>query len=137
MKKLSLILGLSVCMSQLAFGYQYNPEKIYKALKVKETVLNPGIVGSSRTEKSVGGLICEKSVIIVPNAKPTYSCRTDDSQANFEAIYKAMDVKEKTLNPGIVGSSRKMKVAGGLVCIRSVIVVPNAKPQYECEIDVE
>lgn len=51
-----------------------NDEAIYNALNVKEVVLNPGITGASRTQKSVGGLVCEKTLIMVPNAVPTYSC---------------------------------------------------------------
>lgn len=47
---------------------------IYEALNVEEEVLNPGMAGSSRTRKSVGGLVCEKSLVIVPGAKPNYSC---------------------------------------------------------------
>lgn len=47
---------------------------IYEALIVEEEVLNPGIAGSSRTRKSVGGLVCEKSSVLVPGAQPHYSC---------------------------------------------------------------
>jgi hypothetical protein len=47
---------------------------IYESLNVEEEVLNPGIAGSSRTRKSVGGLVCEKSTIIVPGSMPSYSC---------------------------------------------------------------
>lgn len=47
---------------------------IYEALNVEAEVLNPGIAGSSRTRKSVGGLVCYKSIVIVPGAKPSYSC---------------------------------------------------------------
>ena len=51
-----------------------NDEAIYKALNVKEVALNPGIVGASHLQKSVGGLVCTKSTVIYPNAQPTYSC---------------------------------------------------------------
>lgn len=47
---------------------------IYESLNVEEEVLNPGITGSSRTRKSVGGLVCEKSTIVVPGSMPSYSC---------------------------------------------------------------
>ena len=45
-----------------------------------------------------------------------------------------MKVKEVALNPGIVGASRTLKQAGGLSCIRSLIIYPNAKPTFECDI---
>lgn len=47
---------------------------IYNALNVEEVDLNPGIAGSRRTQKSIGGLTCTKSLTIVPRAKPSYSC---------------------------------------------------------------
>mgnify|MGYP006898468617 CR=1 FL=1 len=47
---------------------------IYNALNVEEVDLNPGIAGSRRTQKSIGGLTCTKSLTIVPLAKPSYSC---------------------------------------------------------------
>jgi hypothetical protein len=47
---------------------------IYEALNVEEEVLNPGIAGASKTRKSVGGLVCEKSTLVVPGSLPTYSC---------------------------------------------------------------
>lgn len=51
---------------------------IYEALNVEEVDLNPGIAGSRRTQKSVGGLTCTKSLTIVPRAKPSYSCSLAD-----------------------------------------------------------
>lgn len=47
---------------------------IYESLNVDEEVLNPGIAGSSRKRKSVGGLVCEKSLVMVPGQQPHYSC---------------------------------------------------------------
>ncbi len=112
----------------------YNPKAIYNALKVKAIAQNPGIVGASRLVKSVGGLTCTRSLIIVPHATPSYDCAVDQANEDFEKLYKALRAKEVNLNPGIAGSSRIEKAVGGLSCIRSMIVVPNATPSYECTI---
>lgn len=112
----------------------YNPEKIYKALKVAAIAENPGIAGSSRLVKSVGGLSCAKETMIIPNATPTYSCQIDQEQVNFEQIYKALRAKQVNLNPGIAGLGRIQKSVGGLTCIASTLIVPNAQTSYSCEI---
>ena len=52
-----------------------------------------------------------------------------------EAIYKALNVEEVDLNPGIVGAFRRQKSVGGLVCIASAVVVPNAKTSYSCTLN--
>lgn len=133
----ALFFALIAQAGQENFGVgigQYKPEAIYKALKVKAVNLNPGLAGSSLYQKSVGGLSCTRTLIIVPGAKPTYECAIDTTKENFEAIYKALKVKEEALNPGIVSVGRFQKSVGGLVCLRELIVVPNAKPTFECQI---
>jgi hypothetical protein len=73
-----MVFGLSsVSMARPSSGPgipNYDPSAIYGALKVKEKYLNPGIAGSSRTQKAVGGLACTKSVLIVRRAKVEYDC---------------------------------------------------------------
>lgn len=49
-------------------------EAIYEALNVPAVEVNPGIAGSSRLRKSVGGLVCEKSLTVVPGAVAHYDC---------------------------------------------------------------
>ena len=111
----------------------YNPRAIYNALKVKAVVTTePGFVGSTQYLKTVGGLSCTKNVIVVPGAVASYQCTIDQSNENFSLIYNALKIKEVRLNPGIIGVGRFEKSVGGLSCVRSVVVVPNAVPTYEC-----
>lgn len=51
---------------------------IYKALNVKAEVLNPGIAGSYRAVKSVGGLTCVASKLALPKAKAKYDCQIQE-----------------------------------------------------------
>lgn len=114
---------------------QYNPQAIYKALKVQEVFVNPGIVGSRKSVKSIGGLNCTREEAIVLNPIPTYYCEIDQTLQNFEAIYNSLKkVKENVLNPGAVGVRQTEKFVGGLLCTRELIVVPNAIPTYNCQI---
>lgn len=112
----------------------YNPEKIYKALKVKAVAENAGIAGSSTLIKSVGGLSCAKETIIVPNAVPGYSCKIDQDQVNFESIYKALRTKVVNLNTGIAEFGHTQKSVGGLTCDASTSLAPQAKTSYVCKI---
>ena len=112
----------------------YDPAAIYQALKVKEKNLNPGIAGSSRLQKSVGGLVCVRSTIVVPGAVPSYVCDTVPAKQNFRLIYNALDVEEQYLNPGIAGSGRFMKTVGGLTCEKSVLITRPVKVDYDCVI---
>lgn len=134
MNKIILTALLAINATASAANSKYNAEEIYNALNVKEVVLNPGMVGSSRVQKSVGGLTCVRSKIVYPGAKAQFECQVNEKKENFEAIYKAMKVKETLLNPGIAGSSRTLKQAGGLSCYRSLLIFPNAKPTFSCEI---
>ena len=109
-----------------------NAKAIYKALAVKAVVENAGIAGSSREIKSVGGLTCDKSRVIVPGAKASYGCSIEQSLVNAELIYKALKVKEVFMNPGIAGSSQVRKSIGGLTCDRSLVIYPGAVPSYSC-----
>lgn len=54
---------------------------------------------------------------------------------NPQKIYEALNVKEVQLNPGIVGASRTLKAVANLECTRSLVVVPNAVPNYECTVN--
>ncbi|MBC7466347.1 MAG: hypothetical protein H7256_10175 [Bdellovibrio sp.] len=138
---MKIIFVTLLAVSSLAFGGQenagigynlYNPGAIYEALNVEAVALNPGVAGVGHFRKTVGGLTCEKSTIIMPNAKPKYSCEIDQKAENFGAIYEALKAKVKVLNPGIVGAARLQKSVGGLSCIKATIVVPQAKPSYSC-----
>lgn len=144
--KFTMITILTV-ISSLAFaghenegigkGSAYNAEAIYTALNVKEVAVNPGFAGVSRLVKSVGGLTCEKAVVVYPNAKPSYSCTIDQSAENFKAIYLALGVKAVAVNPGIAGVGRFVKSVGGLTCQVATLIYPKAKPSYSCEMAAE
>ena len=114
-----------------ANAFAYNAEDIYNALDVVAVDLNPGIAGSSRTEKAVGGLSCIRELIIVPDAVPSFDCMMSKAISS-EEIYNALDVVEVNLNPGIVGASRTEKAVGGLSCIKELVIVPEAVPSYDC-----
>lgn len=122
----ALVLGFTVN----AWGF--SAEEIYSSLAVHEVEVNPGIVGSSKKLKEVQGLACTRSMVVVPNAVPSYVCQWDADNNNAEEIYNALNVEAINLNPGIAGASRFEKSVGGLSCIRSLIIVPNATPEYEC-----
>ncbi len=111
-----------------------NAKAIYKVLKVKEVNVNPGIAGSYKLEKEIGNLVCHESGAIVPNAKPSFSCSLGQNN-NGKAIYQALAVKEINVNPGIAGSSKFEKSIGGLVCSKSLIIYPGAKPDYLCSLN--
>lgn len=117
-----------------AFASLYDAAKIYKALNVKEVNLNPGIAGSSRTEKAIGGLSCIRSLLIAPGSKPSFACTVDNKNEDPKAIYSVLKVKEINVNPGIAGSSRLRKSVGGLTCEKSRSVYPGAPIDYQCQI---
>lgn len=112
----------------------YNPGQIYEALNVEAVAMNPGIAGVGHFRKSVGGLACDKSTVIYPNAQPSYSCVVDETAEDFKAIYQALKVKGKLVNPGIAGRFRVVKSIGGLTCVKSQIVDHRAKVTYGCDI---
>jgi hypothetical protein len=133
-----MVFGLSsVSMARPSSGPgipNYDPSAIYGALKVKEKYLNPGIAGSSRTQKAVGGLVCIRSLLALPQAVPSFECQVDPAKQNFRSIYNALNAKEQFLNPGIAGSGRFLKLVGGLACMKSVLIVRRAKVEYDCVI---
>jgi hypothetical protein len=134
MKKIILAAVMVASTFSFAAASKYNPEAIYGALNVKEVALNPGIVGASRLQKSVGGATCIRSLIIYPGAKPTFECSFDKKAQNFAMVYKALNVKEVQLNPGIVGVGRFSKDVGGLSCERSSTVVQHPVMTYTCKV---
>ncbi len=126
------LLGVALVVAPPAFAVKYDPAKIYKALNVKEEILNPGIAGTSRRAKTVGGLSCYSSILVYPGAKATYTCAIDNKHEDHEAIYNALKVKEVATNPGIAGSSKMEKSVGGLTCDKSRVVYPGAPVSYAC-----
>ncbi len=134
MKKIIFTAAMVVSTFSFAAASKYNAELIYNALKVKEVVLNPGAVGASRLQKSVGGATCVRSLIIYPGAKPSYECAFDKKSQNFALVYQALNVKEVQLNPGMVGSSHFIKDVGGLSCERSSAVVMHPVTTYTCKV---
>lgn len=133
MKLFALGLVALAASSYATAASKNSAKQIYEALSVKEVNVNPGIAGSSNLEKSVGNLTCNKMTVIYPNAKPSYICSLGQNN-NAKAIYNALNVKEVNVNPGIAGSYRLQKKVGGLVCEKSAIVVPNARPEYICSL---
>ncbi len=78
--------GGLVCTNNYSFGggtykctlrQNNNSEKIYEALTVKPKHLNPGIAGSYRLGKLVGGLECVKSGVVYHSDEPEYTCTLD------------------------------------------------------------
>jgi len=68
---------------QFSFENQYsctlndqpNSGEIYEALKVLAIRLNPGVIGYTQFMKSIGGLSCEKSLMISFGTIPDYHCQ--------------------------------------------------------------
>ena len=133
--KLFALAFISLISSNIVVaGTNTSSKAIYNALTVRAVNVNPGILGSSRLEKSVGNLTCTMSTVIYPNAKPSYGCSLGQNN-NPKAVYNALNVKEVNMNPGIAGSYRLQKAVGGLVCEKSAIVVLNARPEYMCSLN--
>lgn len=101
-------------------------QAIYEALNVEAVHLNPGVAGSGRFGKSVGGLSCEMSRVIVPNAVAHYSCTLladgESDEVNHQAIFDALNVEPQYLNPGIAGRFRVRKQVGNLSCVTSQLL---------------
>ena len=112
-------------------------EAIYESLMVEAIYLNPGIAGVGRFGKYVGGLACERSQVIVPDAPIYYSCTFESYAEGDEAIYESLNIAEEVLNAGIAGSSRTRKAVGDLTCYRSMLIFPGSVPSYSCAYTVE
>jgi hypothetical protein len=106
-------------------------DKIYKALNAEETVVDEGMVGARKTKKEIGGMVCLKTTVVHPNAKPSYSCALRNDY-DAKKVYDALDAKEELQNSRTVGSATFVKKVGPLVCSKSQAVVPNPVPSYSC-----
>jgi len=102
---------------------------IYEALNVPALNEDPDF-GSMDFVKKVGGLKCSQMYYGEGFA---YSCKLSENN-NAELIYKALDVEAVNLNPGIAGSYRLGKSVGGLECVKSSVVYPNAQPDFTCSL---
>ncbi len=111
MKRFLVAISLFAMSSlALADGKIYNPEAIYQALDVQPVRTNPGIMGKSMMLKSVGGLKCTKSTLVVRNPIITYSCELS-THLVARNIYKALRVKAV-----MKGTEVMSKSVGGLTC---------------------
>ena len=145
MKQLLLltVLGFAATLAQAGhenagLGFtNAGDQAIYKALNVEEIDLNPGIAGVGRFGKIVGGLKCERSQIVVPNAQVNYDCAYDVENSDDQAIYESLNVEAEILNAGIAGVSRTRKSVGDLTCYSSLLIYPGAETSYSCSYDVE
>jgi len=110
-------------------------ESIYQALKVAEVnATPPNSLGAALHEKSVGGLVCRKSLVVYPNAKPQYECLLSN-QADAQAIWDALGIPEKNSTPqGMMGAATFKKTIGNLECEKSQGVYPGAKPSFQCSL---
>lgn len=118
-------------------------EQLYEAINVQEVDArqvdergNPSL-GAMIMEKSVGGLKCRKTTVVVPNAVPSYFCMMS-SASDATLIYKALDVREFDPRPldsrgnPPLGAIVTAKTIGKLTCTKSVATVPRPKPKYSC-----
>lgn len=112
-------------------------ELIYNLLNVEEKSGHdensnglPPAIGARVTNKSVGGLKCEKVTSTAPNAIPQYSCSVN-TPLNAEQIYTALNVEEAPQ-----GANTVAKVAGDLVCKRMNPSKSNSKIRYICSITI-
>lgn len=111
-----------------------NAAAIYEALDVAEVYATPeGYAGVSTYAKSVGGLECERSHVVYPNAPETYTCKLGADDRDDQAIYEALNVEERNGTPkGILGVSTLVKSVGSLTCYRRSPVVPHPVSHYQC-----
>lgn len=130
MKYLTGVLFLVVTSTLWA----YDGEAIYNALDVPEMNMSENLLGASITEKSVGDLSCVKTLVIVPDATPSYECQLHESDdaTSSQSIYEALDVIEESLNPGIAGAYNIQKSIGGLICQKSRLILPDAPEVFAC-----
>lgn len=136
MEKTILLAILLVSSAAYAKHNTTNPDKeLYDALKVKAVdPRDPGVVGDSYQEKSVGGLVCSVTRVVYPGAEPKYSCSFKENvKPDYKAIYEALEAKEEDTSGDTDGSSEKSKIAGGLFCTHKVVIVSKgAKHSYNC-----
>lgn len=135
----NIVISMILLSSAVSFGSSYNPKKIFKSLNVVAKIEDTGVGGPVTKVKSVGGLTCSSSKAVIPLAKEVFSCMVTENaeNVNAQAIYEALKVKEVALNPGIGGSYRVSKSVGGLVCIKSKAVVPDAQEEFTCDFPVQ
>lgn len=109
-------------------------QKIYDALNVEAVEVNPGIAGSMRLRKAVGGLTCEMSRVVVPNVVTYYNCElaNEVEGVNHEAIFEALNVEAVHLNPGFAGKFRVRKVVANLSCTMSELLSSPNGPSTIC-----
>jgi hypothetical protein len=109
---------------------------IYQSLGVEEVQENPELLGVDIHHKQVGGLICKKSRGVFPGATDVFSCDLGD-QANFGAIYEALNVEAVHLNPGFAGIFRGLKSVGGLECVKTILQSSPKQPTYRCQLNLQ
>lgn len=127
------ILLAAALTSSGCFAATKSPDReIYDALTVKAINPRPDNLGATTTEKSVGGLVCSRTLVVVPAVTTKYACQLTQAAPNYGAIYGALKVKEVDPNPMAEGGRTRRKLVGGLLCTSSGAIALGAETKYEC-----
>ena len=72
----NLVLAMLALTCSVSFAEEKSPhQELYEALNVSEVdPRDPGVLGASYKQKSIGGLVCSVTVVVSPNALPKYDC---------------------------------------------------------------
>ncbi len=110
--------------------------EIYNVLNVEEVDPTPGIVGATNRVKSVGGLVCRKTMGFGPRGPRTSAYCEFKGRRSNKKIYDALNVAAINVTPeGLAGSVTHQKAVANLVCDSQMPVVPRAKAKYTCTLN--
>lgn len=124
----------SILSADEAGAAKVNAGQIYQTLDTAAKKTTPdGMLGAVTHEKSLGGLTCTETKVVHPNAKPKYRC-TLAKDHDASQIYARLKMEEKDTTEGKLGASTHEKSVGGLVCRKTKVVAPKAKPKFSCSL---
>jgi hypothetical protein len=134
MKKLSLALFVFFVFQGIGFSQELD-QSIYESLKVNEIDISQG-EGAEIFKKEISGIFCTKTTIIYPQAVPRYGCVFKTQELQSKELYESLNLEEVQENEGRVGAEIFVKKMKDLVCKKTVPVVLNPTPQYQCQINL-
>lgn len=109
-------------------------EETYNALNVpekdgrKRDKKGRPTIGAAITEKSVGGVTCQKISVVYPGAEPKFNCATTN-KVDAKKVYPVLKAEEK--KEATAETSVTEKTVGGLSC-QKISSGKGTKPKYEC-----
>jgi hypothetical protein len=119
--------------AQVLYGHLPSTEL---TLSFSDPITGEPLVGSSTYQKSISGLICRKTLAVIPNAVPSYNCwvKTHHTAAQSGALYNGLNVSALRVDFGIpiTGSTLLEKDSAEYFCQKQTPVVPQPVSSYSC-----